>query len=339
MLGIDLQIHPQRRQPFRFSLILYLEFTIPRPKQFLSITNGLQLSLSVHYSTGMRPIFKRFTNLNSLKFTSFFYADLDKILCKVSRFPLKKLTSLNISNQPTIPANGLRAFSQNITTLTSLTCSNIADFNSIDMFLIAECFPLLEELNLSYPSLWKNKNKNYSSCCDGVEALSLTLLKLRKVNLSGFPMNDKSLFHLLNNCKLLEEVIMFRCDQITIVGIASAICEKPTLRSLSFSNNLFNLEDAEVFNVSQFNITSHFIDSLVSLKGLTSLSLTSLTISDEMLYSIAREGLPLTRLALEYCSDYSYVGIFCNNVTKKGVKHVRKLLTTERAWIRSSLVF
>jgi len=210
---------------------------------------------------------------------------------------------------------GCEFFSQNITTLTSLTCSNIADFKTSDMFLIAECFPLLEELNLTYPS--GCKNKNYNSCCDGVEALSLALLKLRKVDLSGFPMNDKSLFHLLNNCKLLEEVIMSTwCYQITIAGIASAIRKRPTLKSLLFCSTLFNLENTKV------SVSSHFINSLVSLKGLTSLSLTCLTISDEMLYSIAREGLPLTRLVLGYCFGHSYAGIFCLLSKCRGLQYL-----------------
>ncbi|MCI29085.1 F-box/LRR-repeat protein, partial [Trifolium medium] len=96
----------------------------------------------------------------------------------MSRFPLKQLTSLSISYQTTFPANGLRAFSQKITTLTSLTCSNIysRDLNPSDLFLIAECFPLLEQLDLSYSS----GCKNYGSYVDGVEALSIALIKLRK---------------------------------------------------------------------------------------------------------------------------------------------------------------
>jgi hypothetical protein len=113
----------------------------------------------------------------------------------MSRFPLIQLTSLSISDLDTFPANGLRAFSQKITTLTSLTCSIIWTLNPSDLFLIAECFPLLEQLVLSYSS----RCKNGSSYVDGVEALSLALIKLRKVNLSYFPINDQSLFHLFNN--------------------------------------------------------------------------------------------------------------------------------------------
>ncbi|KAK2438749.1 F-box/LRR-repeat protein [Trifolium repens] len=275
-------------------------------KQFLSVTDRLRFSLTVYYEyepSYLDRIFKRFTNLNSLKLVNFF-TDSDELLRKI---PSKQLTSLHLSNQPSIPTNGLRAFSQKITTLTSFNCSCIGSLNTSDLFLIAECFPLLEQLDLSDPS----GCTDYSSYVDGVEALSLALIKLRKVNLSGFPINNQSLYHLFNNCKYLEEVIILKCGEITSAGLASAIRHRPTLRSLLFSTT-------ELTDVS----TSQFIDSLVSLKGLTCLVLHCLNISDELLYSIAREGLPLTRLDLIFCPNYSYNGIFCLLSKCRRIQHL-----------------
>ncbi|KAK2420195.1 F-box/LRR-repeat protein [Trifolium repens] len=162
---------------------------------------------------------------------------------------------------------------------------------------------MLEELDLSYPS----GCKNYGSYVDGAEALSVALIKLRKINFSGFPIKDQSLFHLFNNCKNLEEVIMFWSDEITSVGLATALRERPTLRSLSFSTAEWfsTTEISELFPISQF------VDSMVNLKRLTCLVLRRLIISDELLYSIAREGLPLTRFVLRSCSGHSYAGIIC----------------------------
>ncbi|KEH25538.1 putative F-box domain, leucine-rich repeat domain, L domain-containing protein [Medicago truncatula] len=202
-------------------------------KLFLSITNRLVISLTV-YNNGIGPflgsILGRFTNLTSLKIKRYKRIDFNVLLGQISRFPLK-LSSLNLSNHRTIPA-GLRAFSQNITTLTSFTSSRMGSINSNDLLLIAECFPLLEELNLCYPRKFKDH-----SFLNRVETLSLTLFKLTKINLSGHHyINDTSLFNLFKNCKLLQEVIMFRCRSITKVGIVSALCERPTLRSLSFTN-------------------------------------------------------------------------------------------------------
>jgi F-box/leucine-rich repeat protein 2/20 len=275
-------------------------------KQFLSVTDRLRFTLTIYDSSYFRRISKRFTNLNYLNLASY-TVDSNEVLRKFSRFQWKQLRSLSLSDQPNIPTNGLRAFSQKITTLTSLDCSQIHSLNRSDLFLIAECFPLLEELDLSY-----YHPLNCSSYVDGVEALSLALIKLRKVNLSGFPIKNQSLYYLFNNCKDLEEVIIFDCDEITSTGLASAIRQRPTLRSLLFSNK----------KVREGFSTSQFIDSLVSLKGLTCLALDYLNISDELLYSIAREGLPLTSLDLTFCTNYSYNGIFCLLSKCRGIQHL-----------------
>jgi hypothetical protein len=212
-----------------------------------------------------------------------------------------KITLLNISYQPTVPENGLRAFSQNNTILTSLTCSNIYDINATHLLLIAECFPLLEELDLSEVGMFMDTIADKSdSYVHGVQALSLALSKLRKVNLSYFPINNQSLFHLFNNCKLLQEVNMFGCYALTNAGIASALRERPTLTSLLLSISLHDEFTA-----------SHLIDSLVSLKSLTCLGLSALNISDELLYTFARKRLPLTRLDLNICFGNNYGGLFC----------------------------
>ncbi|GAU44988.1 hypothetical protein TSUD_184890 [Trifolium subterraneum] len=178
--------------------------------------------------------------------------------------------------------------------------------SNTDLFLIADCFPLLEELDLSNPKKLNlvDRNRNF---LQGVEALSLSLSKLRKINLSShYYMNDRMLFHLFNNCKFLQDAIIFNCDYITINGIALAICERPTLTSLSVPCAFDHLR-----RVIERSITPHFINSLLSLKGLTALDFTSLSISNELLSSIAMEGLPLTKLVLHNCTGYSYDGIFC----------------------------
>ncbi|KAK2378565.1 F-box/LRR-repeat protein [Trifolium repens] len=277
-------------------------------KQFFFITNGLQFSLNVYNPT--RPflhyLYKRFTNLTSLNLT-YFRGDLDALLSQISCFRLN-LTSLNISNQPVFPANGLRAFSLKIATLTSLNCSNIRTISKFDLFLIAECFPLLEELNLSnhlsnHGKLYFSYLSNDRSLHHGVETLSSVLSKLRKINLYGhYYIEDKLLHHLFKNCKHLQEIIISDCSGLTKDGIASAFGERPTLRSLSFYSFQRLYNEAE--------LTSHFIDSLVSLKSLTCIDWLHLQISDELLYSIAREVLPLTKLVLQKCTGYSYDGIF-----------------------------
>ncbi|AES98388.1 putative leucine-rich repeat domain, L domain-containing protein [Medicago truncatula] len=110
--------------------------------------------------------------------------------------------------------------------MTSLTCSHLATLHSTDLFFIADCFPLPEELDISDP----REFIYHSSLHDGVEAISLPLFKLCKVNLSRHHyINGQPLFHLINNCKLLEEVIVFSCHRLTISCIASACRKRPTL--------------------------------------------------------------------------------------------------------------
>jgi len=267
----------------------YLESLSLSSKQFLSITNRLRFSLSIWKPTlpFLYSLLHRFPYLTSIDLTRF-SGDLDALLSQISCFPLK-LTSLNLSNQPIIPTKGLQGFSQKITTLTSLTCSNIAHLHTNDFFLIADCFPLLEELDLSFP-IYIDSYDDFE-----INALSLALPKLRKVNLSGsYYINDSSLYHLCKNCEILEEVAVFNCKYLTHIGIASAIRERPNLKSLSIS-------------LSEKVISMELIDSLRSLKGLSCLDLSfSLCISNQLLSSLADEGLPLKRLVLRRCSNNGY---------------------------------
>ncbi|XP_058777162.1 uncharacterized protein LOC131651518 [Vicia villosa] len=194
-------------------------------KQLLSITNRFLSSLTIYNPTCQffHTLFRRFSNITSLNLSSY-DGDLDYPLVQISRFPLK-ITSLDISNHSGIPAKGLRAFSKNITTLTSLVCSNIANIYDRDMLFIEDGFPLLEELDISI-----TRFKLFRT------PFSLALSKLRKVNLyDNYYMSNEILFHLFKNCKLLEEVNIVKCWGITLSGIAAALRERPTLTCINIS--------------------------------------------------------------------------------------------------------
>ncbi|KAK2386741.1 F-box/LRR-repeat protein [Trifolium repens] len=270
-------------------------------KQFLSITDRLRFSVTIYGPT--RPfihrLFKRFTNLTSLDLTCF-DGDLDALLSQISCFRLN-LTSLNLSNQYVIPTNGLQAFSKRITTLTSFICCNIDHIDNSDLTLIFDCFPLLEVLDLS------NSNSFHIDIYITnvvINAMLMALPKLRKVNFSrsNSTINDLSLLHLCKNCEFLEEVIMLKSRFLTHHGVASAIRERTTLRSISVT--------CTSFDDSISTSSSYFIDSLVNLKGLTCLDLSFSLISDQLLSSIATGGLPLRSLVLQSCTGYSYDGIY-----------------------------
>ncbi|GAU35696.1 hypothetical protein TSUD_258710 [Trifolium subterraneum] len=262
-------------------------------KQFLSITSRFQSSLTIFDQTlpFLPRLLQRFTNLTSLNLMHI-TRDRDTLLIQISNFPLQ-VKSLNLSNHHTIPANGLRFFSQKITTLTSLICSNIGYIQKSDLYLIAEGFPLLEELDLSLP-----KEIDFHDEFD-INAITLALPKLCKVNLYGnYYINDSSIFYLCRNCEFLEEVVMFNCKNLTDNGIASAIRERPNLRSFSF-----NLSE-------EMSTSTELIDSLRSLERLSSLDLSFSRISDQLLSSLADKGINLRRLVLRRCTRYSYTEIF-----------------------------
>jgi len=128
----------------------YLKSLSSVSKQFLSITNRLRLSLTIH--TQAHPflprLLYRFTNLTSLKLICS-VSDLNKLLLQISRF-LLNLTSLYLSLQSrTFPANGMQTLCRKkIITLTSLSCSNTTSLDECDLVLLAYSFPNLQRLDL-----------------------------------------------------------------------------------------------------------------------------------------------------------------------------------------------
>ncbi|XP_045830681.1 F-box/LRR-repeat protein 3-like [Trifolium pratense] len=276
-------------------------------KQFLSVTDSCKLSLTISDQTlPLLPrLFQRFTKLTSLDLTGI-TGDQDALLTQISCFPLQvKSLSVSSNDQWTIPANGLRIFSQKITTLTSLVCSNIFLISKSDLYLVADSFPLLEELELAI----KVDSYDDSEMC----GITLALPKLRKVNLSGsYHIYDSSLLHLCKNCEFLEEVVMFDCKNLTAIGIASAIRERPNLRSFYFT-----LSEA-------MNIGMEMNDSLRSMKRLSCLDLSFSCISDQLLLSLGNKGVYLRRLVLRHCTGYSYLLDVnkCHCISDEGIVEV-----------------
>jgi F-box/leucine-rich repeat protein 2/20 len=304
---------------------LYLESLSLVSKHFLSLTNRLRSSLTINTTTPfsfsthpfLHRLFKRFPNLTSLDLTPF-QGDLDKLLFEISCFPLK-LTSLKLSDQRIIPAHGLRAFSEKITTLSSLTCTNIDYIGNNDLILISQCFPYLQQLDFSTNNTRLPKNV-------GVNIMFMALPMLRKVDLSSHSyIDDSSFLNLCKGCEFLEEVIINTFQNLSQDGIASAIRERPTLRSLSIRWNWLTWNSES--NVIQEKFSSEFIDSLVSLKELACLDLSTWRISDELLSSIAMGGLPLRKLVLQQCFGYSYAGIFSLLSKCRCIQHLNFKMT------------
>ncbi|XP_058749271.1 uncharacterized protein LOC131622261 [Vicia villosa] len=117
-------------------------------------------------------------------------------------------------------------------------------------------------------------------------------------------------FHRFSNLNFLD--LCFGSHNLD-VGIALALHDRPTLKSLSIFG--IELQDSN-------HVTSHYIDSFVSLKGLNYLKFRCSQISDNLLYAIAREGLPLKMFVLENCIGYSYHGIYDLLSKCNGIQHL-----------------
>ncbi|CAL5210546.1 unnamed protein product [Lathyrus oleraceus] len=190
-------------------------------KQLLALTGRQKFHFIISNRTVpfVPSLLRRFPNLTSIDLTRF-RGNLDAILYQIATLQLP-LKWINISNRPTIPANGLRILGRNIKTLTSLICSHVASIFKSDLVIIADSFPLLEELDLSFHQL-------IDIAGFGINSLSLALPKLRKVNLSGsFYINEISVFYLCKNCKFIEEVVMTHCTFVIKDGVSSKLRDKP----------------------------------------------------------------------------------------------------------------
>ena len=175
-------------------------------KQFLSITNRLRFLLKISKATIpiLDRLFERFPNITSLNITltsnySYQEADLGEFLAKISTSTLD-LRSLTLYHPVRFPENELRALSKKMKNLTSLTCYQMIFVNKNDLFCIADCFPLLEELILTdtgYPS----------NCTKDSDDRILAHPKLLRIALSrNIVGRQHSIKNLCKNCDLLQEV-------------------------------------------------------------------------------------------------------------------------------------
>ncbi|MED6178652.1 hypothetical protein PIB30_109620, partial [Stylosanthes scabra] len=238
-------------------------------KHFLSLTNPLLTHLTI--SQGILPhlpaLLRRFTTLTSIKISRNFTGDVDALLSQIASFDLPSFHSLDISNQKPFPSHGLRQLSQKFPTLKSLNCFRTRP----DVVLIVECFPNLEEIDLSFIP-----DSELPDADLHVKALTSGLKKLRKVNLLGtFLLEDSAIFTLCHNCVSLEALAVHPFSESDI-DLVNAIRERPQLRSLKVVTD----------------VTLELIDALA-------------------MCALAEGGLPLRELCLDSCRGYGFRGISC----------------------------
>ncbi|XP_058761260.1 F-box protein SKP2B-like [Vicia villosa] len=127
------------------------------------------------------------------------------------------------------------------------------------------------------------------------------------INRSDGNTQDNNKFHFKSLSLVSKRFLSITNTLLLSLTISSLLLSLPTTLLHRFSNlNSLNLS----FTVRLIPITSHFIHSLLPLKALTSLTLSRWTLSDNFLYAIAREALPLRRFVLQNCTGYTYHGIY-----------------------------
>ncbi|KEH28903.1 hypothetical protein MTR_4g016667 [Medicago truncatula] len=136
--------------------------------------------------------------------------DLNELLYQISAFPLN-IKLLALYHPIKFPKIGLRAFSLKMKNLTSITCYRIASgVDKSDLFFIADCFPLLEELMLSrkgYPPRYYHDDDQL-----------LALPKLRKIALSRNFLGNQSINHLCKNCDLQDVKVIEVPQHPLVIG-------------------------------------------------------------------------------------------------------------------------
>ncbi|XP_043719840.1 F-box/LRR-repeat protein 2-like [Telopea speciosissima] len=299
----------------------YLEAPSLVCKRFHSISNRLRSSLTVSDPTvllhgGISGLIRRFQQLKRIDFVEF-HGDADMLLREIGRSGLN-LEVLNLSKQRRLPVQGMMELGAKVKTLRILICSRLCFLQDSDLIAIADSFPSLTELDISYPEQDSGSLTKIGSTEDdcavsgsfpgtvsdvGIAMLSSKLQRLCRIDVSGNHfISDRSLLSLSSKCDFLREIAARDCSLISEIGIALAIRHNPHLISLSVNGSKI---PSSASSSSSFTIES----SLICARALCTLDFSQMIISDDLLTSIIQADLPLLKLALSHCRGFTFAGI------------------------------
>ncbi|XP_030476692.1 uncharacterized protein LOC115693774 [Syzygium oleosum] len=264
-------------------------------KQFLAIADALRASLSVpdHLAPHLPSLLSRLPSLRSIDLSPF-RGDPSGVLLQIARSRLPLLERLDLSNHQYLRLDGLREMGSKFGALRVLVLSRVALLQDSDLVSVAGCFPMLEELDVSYPELSPSARVTDR----GVSALSRKLRRLSRIDVSGNQfVSDQSLIALSVNCPSLREIGFRDCSFITQSGIASLIKNRPELVSLAAND------------IGLAILYEELGDSFGYARGLRSLDFSHSFISDGLLMSVAEANIPLKSLVLSHASGFTFDGI------------------------------
>ncbi|XP_060203044.1 uncharacterized protein LOC132631483 [Lycium barbarum] len=260
-------------------------------KQFLALTNSIRFHLSVIHHGTLSKLIHRFPNLISIDLSDF-HGDLDFILFDLANC-VSNLRQLDISNHHKLPVEGLKELGRKLKGLRVLKCRYLTFIRDSCLYAIAESFPFLEELDISYP----RTSCDFAVTDSGMEFLSVNLTNLRKINVSGNKrITDRSLVALSKNCLNLQD-IQVEDTSVTLKGVLSVQRACASLSWISVSK-------------IQDGLSSSGFECLATCsQALQTLEVSDSTISDEFLFLLANASLPLHKLSLSWCTNFTLPGI------------------------------
>ncbi|KAI8566787.1 hypothetical protein RHMOL_Rhmol02G0069100 [Rhododendron molle] len=286
-------------------------------KQFLSITNRLRRNFVSQYKVfyhnrceALCRAFQRFRNLKELEICDPSFGvvvdkimDIDYIISRIasSGFDLQSLVFTGLREPPS-----KESFLKLGSTMRNLMILRFCEFFSLrdpDIVAIADSFPWLEELDISgpgRPAYYYDDTVQYPQLSNlnvtdaGIEKLSVKLLALRKIDVSGNDgSSDRSLIALSSHCMLLEEIGCRLCP-VTEDGVCFVLRHSP---------NLMSLTAGKFFPSPDFSST--FGNSLIYARALRVLDLYDHKDVDGLLSSVVKAGIPLEKLRIETkCNRY-----------------------------------
>ncbi|KAH7860192.1 hypothetical protein Vadar_010427 [Vaccinium darrowii] len=275
-------------------------------KRFLSITNTLRTHLTIVHPTTfpISTLFNRFPNLDSVYLRFFCSEDLNRVITDITTSNLN-LKTLDFTGTDGLPLESWRLIGSRMNNLRVLICLGLEKLRDIELVVIADSMPCLEELDISYPvndfgsdhdELEGRSPGEVGVTDSGIEVLSSKLRCLRKINLTGNEfLTDKSLIALSTNCVYLTEMVVLNCS-VTEYGIEFVMSNSTKLSVLSVDEIDFDLLDD---------------CSIRCARNISSLAIYNSKVPDEYLNLLVKADIPLKSFTLSYCmcSQFIFSGI------------------------------
>ncbi|XP_058218724.1 uncharacterized protein LOC131329559 [Rhododendron vialii] len=283
----------------------HLESSSLSCKRFLSITNTLRTSLKIFTHTALIPLsalFTRFPNLNSIYLRFFRSGDLNRLIADIATSDLN-LETLDFTGTDGLPLESWRLLGSRMKNIKVLICPNLRTLRDIELVVIADSMPCLDDLDISHPSNYfgsvpelQGRSLGEVGLTDsGIEVVSSKLKGLRIINVSGNEfLTDKSLIALSTNCVYLTDIVVLNCSLVTSDGIEFVMRNSTNLSLVSVDGIGFgSLDDC----------------SIRCARNISTLEIHDSVVPDGYLHLLAKAGIPLKSFTLSHCETLTFSGI------------------------------